>query len=76
MTAVTTIREKLHTYIDEAPLDKIEALFVLLKDEIGIRYNQGMLAELYERRKRHQDNQSKSFSVEESMQAIRNQPKS
>ena len=76
MADAATIREKLHAFIDEAPLDKIEALFVLLKDDIGISYNQDMLKELYSRRKRHQDNQSKSYTVEESLQAIRNQPNS
>lgn len=74
MSISATIREKLHVYIDEAPSDKIEALFVLLKEEIGMQYDQHLITELYSRRQRHQENQSKSYTVEESLKVIRNQP--
>jgi hypothetical protein len=36
-TAIKTIREKLHQYIDTAEERKIQAIYVMLEDEISIK---------------------------------------
>lgn len=66
------IKEKLHHYIDTAAEDKLQAIYVLLENEIDWQYSKGDLEEFARRRQNHLSGESKSYTIEESMQLIRN----
>lgn len=72
-----TIRSKLHEYIDLADERKLEAIYIILENEIELEshYTATSIALLHERRAKHLDGSSKSFSVSESLELVRNRPK-
>lgn len=75
MDRATEIRDKLHHYIDVADEQKLHAIYVLLEDEISWQYSSEDIAEFQRRRQLHLAGISKSYTVEESLNAIREQTK-
>ncbi len=72
-----SIRSKLHEYIDMADERKLEAMYVILENDIeGMsNYTVSDIELLYERRKKHLDRKSKSYSIAESLKAVRSSNK-
>ena len=75
MESNTLIKEKLHHYIDVANDEKLQAIYVLLENEIDWHYTSTDIEELVQRRQRHLNGESKSYTVEESLSLLRNQVK-
>lgn len=75
MNTPKSLREKLHHYIDVADEQKLQAIYVLLEEEIDWHYSSGEINLLHQRRENHLNGSSKSFTVEESLKAIRQQNK-
>ena len=75
MDRPASLREKLHHYIDVADEQKLQAIYVLLEEEIDWQYTAKDIAEFHRRRQQHLAGLSKSFTVEESLNAIRQQKK-
>jgi len=67
------IKQKLHHYIDTADEKKLQAIYTILEDEIEgeFFYNQDEIKQFYERREKHLTGISKSYSVEEAHNSIR-----
>ena len=66
------IREKLHQYIDLADERKIEAIYIMLEDEIAsYDYNMDEIELFHERRERHLAGKSQSYTLEQSLKIIR-----
>lgn len=66
------LRKRLHDYIDQADSNVIEAIYTILKNDIeGDRYSPEFISEMYKRRKAYQNHPSENFTVEESLQLIR-----
>ena len=72
------IKEKLHKYIDTADDKKLQAIFVILEDEIEgeLYYSPEEIKMFYERRQKHLDGSSKSYTVDEAHNIIRQNRKS
>jgi hypothetical protein len=75
MESSTLIKEKLHHYIDVANDEKLQAIYVLLENEIDWHYTSADMEELMQRKKRHLNGESKSYTVEESLSLVRKQAK-
>ncbi len=75
MDRTTALRDKLHHYIDVADEQKLQAIYVLLEDEINWQYSAEDIAELHRRRQQHISGLSQSYTVEESLNAIRQKKK-
>ncbi|MBC6491376.1 hypothetical protein ACFSQD_13550 [Flavihumibacter stibioxidans] len=75
MDSAATLRNKLHQYIDVADEQKLQAIYVLLEDDINWRYSSADIAMLHQRRQQHLKGLSKSYTVEESLEAVRQQKK-
>jgi hypothetical protein len=73
MDRAASLREKLHHYIDIADEQKLRAIFKLLEEDIDGRYSSGKIADLHQRRLQHLQGLSKSYTMDESVQAIRRQ---
>jgi len=75
MDSGSSVREKLHHYIDIADEQKLNAIYVLLEDEINWTYSSEDIEMLHQRRQLHQQGLSKSYTVEESLNSARQQKK-
>ena len=75
MNTATSLRDKLHQYIDVADEQKLQAIYVLLEDEIDWNYTSEEIGMLHQRRENHLKGVSKSYAVEESLKAVRQQKK-
>ncbi len=64
--ATQQIREELHEYIDTVDEKKLEAIYLVLKDNInsGYSYNPDELAEIYHRRNRFINNEEEVLTTE------------
>lgn len=71
------IRQQLHQYIDLTDDKKIEALYVLLQNDMDPQYayTSEELNMLHERAEQYLKGESKTFTVEESHARIRQQGK-
>lgn len=69
----SAIRNKLHEYIDTADESKLQAIYTILEDSMEDNYtfNEDEIAILHERRNNHLSGISKSYTVEKSLQMIR-----
>lgn len=67
------IRQKLHDYIDKANQRKLEAIYIILEEEIehGQGYNEETIARFYKIRENHLNGNSKYYTVEETLESIR-----
>ena len=65
--APATIKEKLHHYIDTADEKKLQATYTILEDEIEgeFFYTPDEIKIFYDRRQKHLNGESKSYSVDE-----------
>lgn len=68
-----SIKQKLHHYIDVADEKKLQAIYTILEDEIEGEYfyTQDEIKMFYERRQQHLNGESKSYSIEEAHNLIR-----
>lgn len=73
----STIKEKLHHYIDVADEKKLQAIYTILEDEIEgeYLYTQNEIEMFYDRRQKHLNSESKTYSVDEAHQLIRQNKK-
>jgi hypothetical protein len=64
---------KLHHYIDIADEKKLQAIYTILEDEIegDYFYSQEEIREFYDRRQKHMNGESKSYTVEETLNLVR-----
>lgn len=70
------IREKLHQYIDLADERKIEAIYIMLEDDIAsYGYSDQEIALFHERREKHLKGESLSYTPEQSLNMIRSSKK-
>ena len=71
------IRQQLHQYIDTSDDKKIEALYILLQDNIETQYkfSDDDLSELHERAEQYLKGDVQTYSVDESHEMIRKQRK-
>ena len=76
---VEVIRERLHEYINAADEQHLSAIYLLLEDNIpstnNEKYDEATLNMFYQRREDHLKGVSKSYSVEEAMNIIRQHKK-
>jgi hypothetical protein len=70
-----SLRDKLHQYIDVADEQKLQAIYILLEDEINWSYTKEDIEQFHQRRQNHLDGISKSYTTEESLNAARQQTK-
>jgi len=75
MNTATSLRDKLHHYIDVADEQKLQAIYVLLEEEIDWHYTSEEISMLHQRRENHLKGTSRSYTVEESLKAVREQKK-
>lgn len=77
MEKETTLREKLHQYIDIADDKKLEAIYVLVENDIekGNVYSKEDIEQFYDRRRRNMEVGGQNYSVEESISRIRKNTK-
>ena len=70
---VSTLRKKLHEYIDTADERHLEAIFVLVEKEIetAYSYDKETIDMLHKRRENHLNDTSVSYSLEESLKKVR-----
>jgi len=68
----TAIREKLHKYIDVADERKIEAMYIMLEDEIAsYDYNTDEIKLFHKRRNKHLNQESVCYTPDEALNLIR-----
>lgn len=67
------IKEKLHHYIDVADEEKLQAIYTILEHEIESEYTytQDEIKMFYDRRQKHLNGESKSYTVEEALNLVR-----
>ena len=75
MSKASNLRDKLHQYIDVADEQKLQAIYVLLEDEIDYKYSPEEIDVFRKRKEKHQGGESKSYTPEESLKAVRKQKK-
>jgi uncharacterized protein (DUF2336 family) len=75
MNTAASLRDKLHQYIDVADEQKLQAIYVLLEDDIDHKYSSSEIDMFHERRDSHLNEDSESYSVDESLKAVRKQKK-
>ena len=68
-----SLKQKLHHYIDFADEKKLQAIYTILEDEIegDYFYSQEEIKEFYDRRQKHLNGESKSYTVEETLNLVR-----
>ena len=68
-----SIKQKLHRYIDVADEKKLQALYTILEDEIEGEYfyTEGEIKMFYDRRQKHLNGESKSYTVAETLDLVR-----
>jgi hypothetical protein len=68
-----TLKQKLHDYIDTADEKKLQAIYVILEDEIEgeLFYGVEEIKTFYERRQKHLSGSSKSHTPDEAHKIIR-----
>ena len=71
MNTAISLRNKLHQYIDVADEQKLQAIYILLENEIEWHYTQEEIDLFHQRRENHIKGISKSYTVDESLEAIR-----
>jgi hypothetical protein len=71
------IREQLHTYIDIADERHLEAIYVLVEKELKAthKYDDATINMLHQRREDHLNEDSKSYTADESLELIRKHKK-
>ena len=69
----SSIKQKLHHYIDVADEKKLQAIYTILEDEIEgeCMYTSEEIKEFYDRRQKHLNGESKSYTVEETINLVR-----
>ena len=75
---VEVLRERLHEYINAADEQHLSAIYILVEDNIPADneiYDEAIMNMLYQRREDHRNGTSKSYSVEEAMNIVRNHKK-
>ena len=70
-----SLKVKLHQYIEVADEQKLQALYVLLEDEINRSYNTEEIGMFHQRRENHLNGNSKSYKAVESLNISRGQAK-
>ena len=67
------IKERLHHYIDVADEKKLQAIYTILEDDIEgeYSYTQDEIKMFYDRRQKHLNGESKSYTVEEAINLVR-----
>ena len=67
------IKQKLHHYIDVADEKKLQAIYTILEDEIEGEYfyTQDEIKMFYDRRQKHLSGESKSYTVAETLNLVR-----
>jgi len=71
MLTNTLIKEKLHQFIEVANEEKIKAIYTLLESEITSNYSDTDLQEFHNRRTKHLNGETTSYSVEDSINKAR-----
>ncbi len=72
----TEIREKLHQYIDLADERKIEAIYIMLEDDIeSYDYSSEEVELFHERRNKHLKGETSSYTSDQSLNMIRSSKK-
>ena len=68
-----SMRNKLHHYIDVADEKKLHAIYTILEDEIEGEYfyTQDEIKMFYDRRQKHLNGESKSYTVAETLNLVR-----
>ncbi len=68
-----SIKQKLHRYIDVADEKKLQAIYTILEDEIEGEYfyTQDEIKMFYDRRQKHLNGESKSYTVAETLDLVR-----
>ena len=68
-----SIKQRLHHYIDVADDKKLQAIYTILEDEIegDYFYTQDEIKMFYDRRQKHLNGESKSYTVEETLNLVR-----
>lgn len=68
-----SIKQKLHHYIDVADEKKLQAIYTILEDEIEGEYfyTQEEIKMFYDRRQKHLNGESKSYTVAETLNLVR-----
>jgi hypothetical protein len=68
-----SIKQKLHRYIDVADEKKLQAIYTILEDEIEGEYfyTQDEIKMFYDRRQKHLNGESKNYTIEETMNLVR-----
>ncbi len=76
---IETLREKLHEYIDTADERHLSAIYLLVEDSIPTNdseiFDEETMNMIYQRRENHRNGTSKSYTVEESLNLIRQHKK-
>ncbi len=76
---VAELREKLHEYINNADEQHLSAIYLLVEDDIPSNsadiFDEATMNMIYQRRENHRKGISKSYTVEESMNFIRQHKK-
>lgn len=72
------LKQKLHHYIDIADEKKLQAIYTILEDEIEGEYfyTQDEIKMFYERRQKHLNGEGKTYTVEETLNQVRQNRKS
>jgi hypothetical protein len=68
-----SLKQKLHRYIDVADEKKLQAIYTILEDEIEGEYfyTQDEIKMFYDRRQKHLNGESKSYTVAETLNLVR-----
>ena len=72
---IAALRGKLHEYIDVADEPHLSAIYLLVENNIPNNtddlFDEQTMDTIYERREDHRNGSSRSFSVKESLESIR-----
>lgn len=70
-----TMKQRLHHYLEVVDEKHLEAIYTLLERDLNLlsQYDDGTLNMLYQRREYHLEGKSQSYSVEETLNLVREQ---